>query len=305
MTRAMPPGSMTPAEMLLQVEGNDMRVLVTGASGQVGRAAAQELTEHGHDVVGVDRVAPAAPLQGRFVQVDLGDVGQVAYAMQGCEAVVHLGAIVSPYRHPDELVFANNTQATYCVLQAASLLGVKRAAIASSISSYGHDWAPEVSTYAWAPIDESYPQCPKDPYGLGKLVDEQTARMFCDRDGMSIAAFRFTWISNLDTFRNAAKEMAQTPARPDGLRRLWTYVDVRDAARACRLAIEAAPFGFAPLNIAAADTLLDIPTEEAIRRFAPQTERRAPISGTQTPFVLDRARQVIGWEPRRSWRDDE
>lgn len=283
-----------------------MRVLVTGASGKLGSAVVQELGAQGYEVVGIDRVAPgkgAWPEGVRFVQTDLLDAGQVAYAMQGCAAVIHLGAIVSPYRHPDELVFANNTRATYCVLQAASLLGLKRAAIASSISSYGHDWAPELSTYAWAPVDESYPQRPKDPYGLGKLVDEQSARMFCDRDGMSIAAFRFTWISNLDTFRKAAQEMAQTPARPDGLRRLWTYVDVRDAARACRLAIEAAPFGFAPMNIAAADTLLDIPTEDAIRQYAPKTELRAAIPGKQTPFVLDRARRLIDWEPLHSWRD--
>ena len=29
------------------------------------------------------------------------------------------------------------------------------------------------------------------------------------------------------------------------------------------------------------------------------------ITGMQTPFVLDRARQLIGWEPRHSWRDDD
>lgn len=279
-----------------------MRVLVTGASGRLGQMTARELTDHGHEVTGVDRVPPAKPLPSRFVQVDLREVGQVAYAMQGCDAVIHLGAIVSPYRNPDELVFANNTQATYCVVQAASLLGIKRAAIASSISSYGHDWDPEVSTYAWAPVDESYPQRTKDPYGLGKLVDEHTARMFCDRDGATIAAFRFSWISRADEFRQAAA-MRETPDRPDGLRRLWSYVDIRDAARACRLAIEAAPFGFAALNITAADTLLDLPTEEAIRRYAPRTEIRAPIAGGRTPFDLSRARQLIGWEPRHSWRD--
>lgn len=299
------PASMSLADGVNGGRGTGMRVLVTGASGRVGRATAKELTEHGHEVVGVDRVPPATPLPGRFVQVDLREVGQVAYAMQGCAAVVHLGAIVSPYRNPDELVFANNTQATYCALQAASLLGVKRAAIASSISSYGHDWAPEVSTYAWAPVDESYPQRPKDPYGLGKLVDEQTARMFCDRDGMTIAAFRFTWISRASEFQNVAAALRLVPDRPDSVRRLWTYVEVRDAARACRLAIEAAPFGFAAMNITAADTLLDLPTEEAIRRYAAETEIRSALPGGRTPFVLDRARRLIGWEPRHSWRDDQ
>lgn len=280
-----------------------MRILVTGASGQLGRETVRDLAAHGHEVVGIDQTPPAAPLPGRFVQAELRDVGQVAYAMKGCEAVIHLGAIPAPYRRPNDVVFANNTQATYAVLQAASLLGIKRGVIASSISSYGHDWAPETSTYAWAPVDESYPQRPRDPYGLGKLVDEQTARMFCDREGMTIAALRFTWISSIVLFKQVAADFAQQPERSDGVRRLWTYVDVRDAARACRLAVEESFAGFAPLNITAADTLLDLPTEDAIHRYAPETDVRASIPNGQTPFNLERARQRLGWQPEHSWRE--
>ena len=114
-----------------------MRVLVTGGSGRLGQFAIRDLLAHGHDVVNADRRraagegAPAA----RFVETDLGDVGQVAGAMAGCDAVVHLGAIPAPYGHADEVVFGNNTRATFAVLQAASLLGVRRAAIASSVSA--------------------------------------------------------------------------------------------------------------------------------------------------------------------------
>jgi nucleoside-diphosphate-sugar epimerase len=39
--------------------------------------------------------------------------------------------------YPDEVVFGNNTLSTFAVLQAASLLGVSRAVVASSGSSLG------------------------------------------------------------------------------------------------------------------------------------------------------------------------
>ncbi len=52
-------------------------------------------------------------------------------------AVVHLGAIPGPDMYPDEVVFGNNTLSTFAVLQAASLLGVSRAVVASSGSSLG------------------------------------------------------------------------------------------------------------------------------------------------------------------------
>ncbi len=283
-----------------------MRVLVTGANGKLGRAVVRDLVAHGYEVRGADRDVPARddwPKGARYVQTDLLDVGQVAYPMQGCEAVIHLGAIPAPYGLPDEVLFRNNTGATFATLQAASLLGVKRAAIASSGSAYGMAWAPQPLFPQYAPIDEAHPMMNHDVYGVGKEVDERVAEMFCRRDGMSIAALRFHWIATPEEQRHAAAGMEQHPEQ--GANGLWGYVDLRDAARACRLAIEAAPFGFAPLNIVAADTLTAQPTEEAIRQHSPGTELRQPLPGHTGGFAIDRAKAVIGWAPEHSWRDTE
>src|SRR3712207_191118 len=107
-----------------------MRVLVTGASGKLGRWVVRDLAGHGHEVVGIDRVLPSPDDRGgapdgagvQHRETDLADVGQVVGAMAGCEAVVHLGAIPSPGQHPDEVVFGNNVHATFAVLHAATLL---------------------------------------------------------------------------------------------------------------------------------------------------------------------------------------
>ncbi len=286
------------------------RVLVTGASGKLGRATVQELVAHGYDVIAADRSRPreAHPDGVRSIETDLLDVGQVAGAMKGCDAVIHLGAIPAPYAHADEVVFRNNTGATFAVLQAASLLGVTRAAIASSGSTYGTAWSPVPLTFRYAPVDEGHPLMNHDAYGLSKEVDERTAEMFCRRDGMSIAALRFHWIATHEEQLDRVRHFREHANQGVDAHEIWGYVDLRDAARACRLAIEAGrerPFGFAALNIIAADTLIDDPTEESLRAYARQTEIRSEIPGTAGGFDINAAKRVIGWEPQHSWRDSE
>lgn len=284
------------------------RILVTGGSGRLGRQVVTELLEHGYEVVSIDRVRPAErlPLGARFVLTDLGDVGEIAYAMKRCDAVIHLGAIPGPHSHPDDVVFGNNTGATFAVLQAASLLGITRAAIASSVSAYGMAWSERRFFAKYVPVDEEHPLLNHDAYGLSKEVDERTAQMFARRDGMSVACLRFHWVARPEELRGRHGQEMDEEAFAEGGRGFWGYIDIRDAARALRLAIEVAreaPFGFEPFNIVAADTLIDVSTEEAIRRMSPDTVIRTPIEGYASAFDITKAKRILGWEPRHSWRD--
>jgi len=82
------------------------RIAVTGGSGKAGRAVVQDLVEHGHDVLNVDRSpspqssSPESPIP--FLRADVTDFGQTLEALSGgetlpgIEAVVHLAAIPSP-----------------------------------------------------------------------------------------------------------------------------------------------------------------------------------------------------------------
>lgn len=281
-----------------------MRVLVTGGSGRLGRVVIADLVAHGHEAVNADRVPPVQSAPGvRYIETNLGDVGQVAGAMRGCDAVIHLGAIPSPYRHADEYVFTNNTQATFSVLQAASLLGVKKAAFASSVSAYGMAWAPVHFSPAYAPIDEAMPMRNFDAYGLSKEVDEETGRMFNRRDGMQVAALRFHWVALPEELATLPPEGIEVPGNKPG--NLWGYVDVRDAASACRLAVETSGFGFEAFNIAAADSLSTTPIETLILTYLPGTEIRAEMPGITGGFVIEKAAKLLGWRPRFSWRDHQ
>jgi len=285
-----------------------MRVLVTGGSGRVGQFTIAELLKHGHDAINADRVAPSNPrtpaeARGvRYIRTDLGDVGQVAGAMRDCDAVIHLGAIAAPYHHADEFVFQNNVMSTFSVLQAASLLGVTKVAFASSISALGTAYAPTPFPPAYAPVDEEIPLLNHDCYGLSKEVDERTGQMFARRYGMQIIALRFHWVAIEDEIPARAREIAADPNYDNWWRLLWGYVDARDAAQMCRLAVEAEGLDFEAFNCTAADTIASIPTDELIKKFAPAVELRSPIDGFGSAFSIEKARTMLGYDPKYTWR---
>jgi len=287
------------------------RVLVTGAGGRIGQAVIEELLSHEYEVVGADLASPPREEVARsagggkrgfqFAQIDLVDVDKVAGAMSGAQAVIHLGAIPGPNRHADEVVFGNNTRATFAVLQAAHLSGVRKAVIASSISALGPSFSPEPTTPLYAPVDEDHPLLGADPYALSKEVDEHTAAMFHRRSGMSVAALRFSFVARPDEVGEAVARARHNPA--GSTRTLWSYVDIRDAATATRLAMEAEGLGFEVFNITAADTLSRIPTEELLRQFAPLVEIRQAIPGSASAYSIEKARRMLGYEPAHTWRD--
>ena len=284
-----------------------MRVLVTGGSGRVGQFTIAELLERGYDVVNADRTPPTNPRapriarESRFVQTDLSDIGQVAGVMAACEAVIHLGAIPAPYAHADEVVFGNNVLNTFAVFQAASLLGVKNVTFASSISAYGTAYAPIPFPPRWTPVTEDHPMLNHDAYGLSKEVDERTGEMFSRRDRMSVKAMRFHWVAYDDEIRASAADVAINPYHDNLWRLLWGYVEIRDAAAACRLALEC-DCSFEAFNITAADTLASIPTDELLARIVPEVDRRSPIEGFGTAFSIEKAREMLGYSPQWTWR---
>lgn len=288
-----------------------MRILLTGGSGRVGRWVIHELIGHGHEVVNIDRAQLPAhnphhePLRPAtaYHNVSLHRVDTILPVMDGCDAVVHLAAYPSPTGRPPEETFIHNTQATFCVLQAAANLRIRRAVIASSVSAIGtayalHEFAPH-----YAPVDEAHPFLGQDPYALCKEVDESTAAMFCRQTGMTIAAMRFHWVTWPGEAAAAVARMRNDPSLNRNI--LWGYVDGRDVAQACRLALEVPDFGFEAFNIIAPDTLREEPTEEALRRYLPQVEIRRPMPGHTTAWAIDKAQRILGYRPRFSWRTKE
>lgn len=278
------------------------RILVTGGSGKAGTWVIRHFLESGYAVVNVDSRLPAEP-QCRTIQTDLTQLGQVVSAFSPhvtgdrtpYAGVVHLAAIPRPLEHPNDELFRVNTLSTYHVLEACGLLGIRKAVIASSESSYGMAFSHEVLKPLYVPVDEAHPQRPEDTYGLSKVVNEVTAQMFHRRDGTQILSFRISHVLTPDEHAGIAARAGEPSLRE---RVLWSYVDVRDVASACRLGIEKDGLGCEPLVISAEITASNLDAAELIRRFLPGVEIRRPITGHQAFFNTDRAQKLLGWKPR-------
>lgn len=79
---------------------------------------------------------------------------------------------------------------------------------------------------------------------------------------------------------------------------LWAYVDVRDAARACRQAVEAAPDGAHTAIVSAADTVMDRDNAQLPDEALPQVPRTRPIDGHGRLLSHDAASELFGFAPK-------
>jgi nucleoside-diphosphate-sugar epimerase len=276
-----------------------MRIVVTGASGRVGRYLLRELGAE-HDVRAFD-LRPLADPKVTFVGGDITNLEDCKRAIDGAEVVIHLAAIPNPLSDPPERVMLVNAMGTFNVLEAATSAGVRRVVTASTDSALGfvfrkRDFLPE-----YLPIDEAHPLKPQDPYGLSKLIGEETCKSYTRGYGLETVCVRICRV----LFPEDAELNARLASEPTILAKgLWVYVDVRDAARAFRLAAERPGLGHEALFAAAPDVCAREETASLLERFYPAllpwVDR---VPGHSSLITGAKARQTLDFVPRFTWRD--
>ena len=274
-----------------------MQILVTGASGRIGRYVVKELVSTGHSVTGLD-VLPSEGGISPFLCVDLTDAGEVyqALAAAEAEAVVHLGAWANAGIVPDTRTYGDNVQGTFNLFQACADLRIQRVVSASSSQVYG--FAKEAPVYV--PVDEAHPLRPANCYALSKVVGEQTADYFVERFGMTILSFRLMGIRTPTQLDAEIDELARDPSKGTSL--LWTRTDARDAAIACRLAVEVDSVSSGAYNITGAEVVLSEPTAALVERyFGDKTEVRDALPGRISPMSCAKAEAAFGYQPQFVW----
>lgn len=275
-----------------------MKVVVTGGSGLTGRHVVKHLVGHGYDVTSVDVIRPDGNI-APYRLVDIEDLGQVYGSLAGADAVVHLAAIPRPTFHTNEVVFRTNIMTLYNVLEAAATLGIRRVVFASSISVLGFPFFYRPLAPQYVPIDEAHPKLPQDPYALSKLLGEEMAEAFTRRTGMTVISLRFPWIHTLDTFKEQIVSLWDDPAA--GASNLWSYIDARDAAQACRLALEADITGHEPFFVAAPNTFMKAPTADLVRQCYPDTEIRTDLDANQSLLDSSKAARILNFSAQYTW----
>jgi nucleoside-diphosphate-sugar epimerase len=282
------------------------RVVVTGGSGKAGRGVVLDLRERGYDVLNVD-LRPSAESSGPdasipFLPADLTDYGQAIEALSpgvwgpGPDAIVHLAAIPSPVHATPDRVFQTNMASTHSVFSAAARLGINRVVWASSETTLGLPFDREPD---YAPVDEAH-MYPESSYALSKVLGEEMARQFSRWSGMSIIGLRLSNVmvrSDYDRFPSYWDDPA--------LRRwnLWGYVDESHVNESVRLALEADISGADNFIIAAADTVMKRPSRELMAEVFPNVPVAENVTGFDTLLSIDKARAVLGYAPKFSWRE--
>ncbi|MCT8998571.1 NAD-dependent epimerase/dehydratase family protein [Chelativorans intermedius] len=278
-------------------------IVVTGGSGQAGRACVRDLMEHGYEVTSIDLVPPG-DADVRFSRADLADFGQAIAALSMIDervekvtGVVHLAAIRAPGLAPNHVTFANNTVSTYNIFEAARQLGIKNVVWASSETVYG---IPYPQGPAYVPVDEEIER-PETAYSLSKLMGEKMAEQFCRWDPeMKIVGLRLSNVMDPQDYARFPDFDKDPRSRHWNL---WTYIDARDAAQAARLALEAKITGAHVFGIANADSVMSRTNEELLDEVYPGAVRKRPIAANESLISIEKARKVLGYEPRYSWRD--
>jgi dihydroflavonol-4-reductase len=149
-------------------------ILVTGATGFLGRSLAPVLAATGQPVRALARPdRQHGFLQALVIEVvpgDLTDRQSILNAMRGCEMVVHAGGLFRLWGEARQFE-RNNVEATAYVLEAALRCGVRRLIHISSVAVVGR---PEPGRL----IDETHPVQPVDDYQRSKLDAETVVRMY-------------------------------------------------------------------------------------------------------------------------------
>jgi len=273
----------------------------------------RDLLEHGYDVASTDVAASREDQEAGMVRADLTDYGQALGTLEGAGAVVHLANIPAPGLSTPAVTFNTNVTMNFNVFHASARLRVRRVVWASSETTLGVPFGVGPTDVPfmeidgppprYAPVDEDHYPVATTTYALSKVVSETVAGEIAGWSGIPFVALRFSNIMGSDDYQEIPPVWSQPQLRKWNL---WGYVDARDVAAACRLALEApgdAVAGSPSLTIAAADTVMNRPSTELLAEVFPDVPLTREVGEFGSLLATDRARHAIGYEPHHSWRD--
>ena len=281
-----------------------MNILITGASGFVGRHVARHLLEEGHEVTGFDLVE-AEGTEFPTITGDLRDADAVQAAVAGMDVVCHIGAIGDVYLAAEQpsLAAAVNVGGTSHIADAAVETGA-RVVYASTWEVYG-----EVE---YEPLDEMHPRNPDHPYNITKLAGEQMLLAAANLRGLSAIALRLGTAygpglrpnSVFRIFIDRAKRGDTITIMGDGSQsRQFVHVD--DLARAFSLACTSDVSGIALNTVAQEPITIKQLAETVVQRFPTEIVYAPARAGDVPPALVSSSKisEVLGWEPQVSFSE--
>lgn len=304
-----------------------MRVLVTGGAGYIGSISVRTLLDAGHDVVVLDSLerghAVAVDPRAELVPASVGDADALARVLPGTDVVLHIAGYieVAESELKPDLYHRKNVDEPAQMLDAMRRLGVKGIVFSSTAAVYGEPDA--------VPIPETAPTRPINVYGATKLAFERMIEA-AEADGW-LTAVRLRYFNVAGAWPDGSLGEAHQPeshivprllaaaaedgarftvfgddyATPDGTC-VRDYLHVVDLAAAHVAAVEHVAGGGARVvcNLGSGTGYSNL---EVVHACAAAVGRDIPIEiGPRRPgdpavlvAAIDRAREVLGWQPTR------
>jgi UDP-glucose 4-epimerase len=306
---------------------------VTGGAGYIGSVATRQLAARGDEVVVVDNLSQghraAVPEGVRFDRLDTTDRDRLVAFVQDWrpDAVLHFAALtIAPESVRDPLPYwRTNAGGTIALLDAIRAAGGPALVFSSTAAVYG--------TPKSVPIPEDAPLNPINPYGASKLAAEHAIATSAAAYGFPYALLRYFNVagasdeagedhspethlipSALDAAAGRREPLSLFGAdfpTPDGTA-IRDYVDVEDLIDAHLLALDRLVADGTPLGAFNLGTRDGASVRAVLAAVERVTGMPVPVvyadrrPGDPANLVADasRAREVLGWEPRRSKLDE-
>ncbi len=292
--------------------------MVTGAGGFIGSHLAEACAEQGWQVRAMVRynsrnhggwlndLAPRDNIE--VIAGDVRDYDSVLRAMEGCQTVFHLAALIGiPYSYVSPLAYIRtNVEGTYNVLEAARNLKVEKVLTTSTSETYG--------TAQYVPIDERHPAVAQSPYAATKVAADQLALSYYRAFDMPVRVVRpFNTFGPRQSARafipTVISQMLQNqrPLRLGNLAPTRDYTYVKDTVAAFLAVAEIKQPDGLPVNVGVG---MEISMGDLVHKIAnllgtevevaSSAERVRPVASEVERLVCDNRRilQLTSWRPR-------
>ena len=283
---------------------------MTGGAGFIGYWTVRALLESGHEVRVVDNLSRASfhdklgEMGVDLSRVDVRDLSGLRSALEECDAVLHLAALISVNESAEKPLLYHDVNATGTLnlLKASLDAGIRRVVYSSSAAVYGE---PER-----VPIDEDHPTRPISIYGASKLSGELYCRAFHETYGLSVVVLRYFNVygpGQSPEYAGVIAKFAERLSRGmplviygDG-KQTRDFIHVRDVARANLLALTSdVEFGVYNVGSGRATSVLEL--AEIMQKLVglnlePKFESPQPGDVRHSVADVSRARRELGFCP--------
>ena len=280
--------------------GND-RVLVTGSAGHLGEALVRVLTAQGREVVGLDvQESPFTTVVGSVASREV-----VRAALRGVTAVLHPATLHKPHvgSHSRQDFVDTNVSGTLTLLEESVAAGVSSFVFTSTTSAFGR------ALSGW--VTEDVVPLPRNIYGVTKTAAENLCELVHRDHGLPVVVLRTSRFFPEPDDRDEIRAAFADPNLKAN-EYLYRRADIQDIVDAHLLAMDKAPaLGFDRMIVSATtpfrqEHLARVrgSAAEVVASLFPdqpaEYERRGwhMFDEIDRVYVNDRARTVLGWEPR-------